>query len=94
MHSIRGRIALRRPDLMRMVFWSAVVFPYLQFDVQSEEWHPRQVIDGPRFRSRPISDLILGVLDRARDHLSRTQTAGWFQPESIAPYPQQCEAIA
>lgn len=54
MHSLRSRIIARRPDLSRVIFWSAVVFTHCDFRAQSEEWHPWQVIDSQLFRSRPI----------------------------------------
>src|SRR5437667_5835081 len=43
MHSIRRRIAEVRPDLFRIVFWSAVLFPYVPFRDKSGEWHAWQV---------------------------------------------------
>lgn len=54
MHSIREYVVKQRPDLSRVVFWSAVVFPYVPFSDASNEWHSWQVIGslGLRWRSR------------------------------------------
>jgi hypothetical protein len=65
MHSIRARLVGRRPDLSRILFWSAVIFPYVEFSAASDEWHPWQVIDARLFRSRSIGKLVVGILDRA-----------------------------
>jgi hypothetical protein len=42
MHSIRKRIIEIRPDFSHIVFWSAAIFPYVEFSVESDEWHPWQ----------------------------------------------------
>ncbi len=94
MHSIRGYLTDHRSDLSRVLFWSVVVFTNVPFDVQSEEWHPWQVVDGRAFHSRPIGLLLAGVLDNARAFLSGRPGASWFQPTSREPAPEQCLAIA
>ena len=94
MHSLRSRLVERRPDLSRILFWSAVVFPYIEFHISSDEWHPWQVVCCPRFRREPISELLSGVLDHARRFVSNCGTAGWFQLGSGEPYSEQCTAIA
>lgn len=71
MHSIRHRIARACPHLSHIICWSAVVFPYLEFDVTSSEWHDWQVIDAQRLRSRPLPDLLRAVLTRARMHVKQ-----------------------
>jgi Nuclease-related domain/UvrD-like helicase C-terminal domain/IstB-like ATP binding protein len=93
MHSVRALVD-RRPDLRRVPFWSAVAFPYVRFSEQSDEWHPWQVIDAQAFRSRPISELLVGVLDNARRFLTQHIGPRWFDPEAAEPTPRQCEAMA
>jgi hypothetical protein len=66
MHSIRTKLVARNPSLSGVLFWSAVVFPYIPFAIHSDEWHSWQVIDSTRFRTRPVSVLLEQVLDRAR----------------------------
>lgn len=94
MHSLRLRIAERRPELSKVVFWSAVIFPYLKFSSISEEWHPWQVIDTQAFRSRPLSQLLEAVLDHAHQHLQMCPGASWFKSELQEPDAKQCELIA
>jgi hypothetical protein len=93
MHSVRALVE-RRSDLRRVPFWSAVVFPYIPFDEESEEWHPWQVVDARGFRSRPIGELLEGVLDSARAFLQTRPSASWFDPSAGEPTPRQCEQIA
>lgn len=94
MHSLRSRLIKRRPDLSRIVFWSAVIFPYLSFSMESDEWHPWQVIDLQGFRARPLNRLLEAVLDNARSFLQECPTASWFYSGSNEPYPGQCDDIA
>lgn len=45
MHSIRTHVSRNNPDLSRLVYWSAVIFPYITFDIRSSEWHHWQGIE-------------------------------------------------
>lgn len=94
MHSIRQRLTARHPEFGRIVFWTAAIFPYVDFTATSEEWHRWQVIDRRAFRSRPIAALLLGVMNSAREFLRTRPTAAWFDPASPEPLPPRCEAIA
>ena len=94
MHSIRARVASDKPFLSKIPFWSAVVFPYVEFSMQSEEWNPWQVIDSRAFRARPIGKLLSDVLDHARSFLQTKASARWFDPKSSEPDTQQCQRIA
>ncbi|MEZ5343571.1 MAG: NERD domain-containing protein [Acidimicrobiales bacterium] len=94
MHSIREQVAERDPELARVLFFSAVVFPYISFSEQSPEWHPWQVVDAGQLRSQPVSSLILSILESARRLTASKPTARWFDSSSPAPLPQQVEAIA
>ena len=94
MHSIRTKLTTQRPDLSKIPFWSAVIFPYLQFSIESAEWHQWQVIDNRAFRSGSIGKLLNNVLDEVRRFLQTRESAPWFDPESTEPDHQQSEAIA
>lgn len=94
MHSLRQHLVQRRPDLSRVVFWTAVAFPYSRFSESSTEWHSWQVINTQSFTARPIGSLIESILIHARTHLSATPSARWFHPTSSEPYVEQCEEIA
>ena len=93
MHSLRKILITERPDLSNVPFWSAVIFPYASFNVTSPEWHQWQVIDSSIFWSRPLSNLVLNVINNARALLSKTETAKWFHPASKTPYHEQCQDI-
>lgn len=92
MHSIRQQINRRRPDLSRMPFWSAVVFPYIAFASSSPEWHDWQVIDAPGLRARPFSASLVSVLDHARALLAE-HGASWFHAAG-EPSNDQCTDLA
>ncbi len=92
MHSLRKTLGERRPDLSGVVFWSAVMFPYVTFDVQSEEWHPWQVIDARSFRGKSLGQALEAVLDSARALLAKKRVP-WFRPGTRQPTPSECGTI-
>jgi len=94
MHSLRQQVIRIEPALSRVPFWSAVAFPYVEFKVISDEWHPWQVIDSPRFVRQPIASLVAGILRSARSHLNSQPTAAWFREADRSPDQQQAAAIA
>ena len=93
MHSIRGKLARQRRDLASIPFWSAVIFPYVEFSTESEEWHKWQVIDNRQFRSVPIGQLLSNILTEARSFLQTRTSAAWFDPTASEPNRRQCKAI-
>lgn len=94
MHSLRDQLIQRRPDLKGIVFWSAVIFPYVVFDQQSPEWHSWQLIDARTFMSGSISRALITVLDKAHDLLRSRYGALWYHPERHEPDTRQCNVIA
>lgn len=82
MHSIRQYLVSKRPDLSRVMFWSAVIFPYITFSKSSPEWHDWQVIDARSYIAKPISQLFNSVLNQARIFLSESPTALWYDKDS------------
>lgn len=94
MHSLRQQVVRSDPTLSRVPFWSAVAFPYIEFSATSDEWHPWQVVDAPRFRQQPLAILISDVLRNARTFLSSQPSAGWFRQSDRYPDQQQAAAIA
>ena len=93
MHSIRERIVKRAPGLANVVFCSGVVFPYVNFEVRSEEWHEWQVVDARSFKSHSFALLVRNMLDREREHLADTETAKWFDARSLHPDVMQAETL-
>jgi Nuclease-related domain/UvrD-like helicase C-terminal domain/IstB-like ATP binding protein len=94
MHSLRQQVIRIEPSLSRVPFWSAVAFPYVEFKVISDEWHPWQVIDSPSFVRKPLASLVAGILRSARSHLNSQPTAAWFREADRFPDQQQAAAIA
>lgn len=94
MHSIRKHLLKARPDTAGILFWPAVVFPYVAFTITSGEWHHWQVIDRQAFTARPLASSLETILDHARLHLQEHTSSPWFNPASGEPAVEQCEAIA
>ncbi len=93
MHSIKDRLIKQRPDLKTVVFWSAVIFPYVDFSDESVEWHQWQVINQRKYQTESIGKLLERVLNSALQHL-RNKNVGWFRPDSTEPSIDQCKLIA
>lgn len=93
MHSIRNRLLKEDRALSAVLFWSATIFPYVEFSISSGEWHPWQAIDSTDFRRKPVSSLILEVLEQART-LLKGKGVYWFDETRNEPTPAQCEQIA
>jgi hypothetical protein len=90
MHSIREWLVKRRPDLSRVPFWSAVIFPYIPFDAKSDEWHPGKLsMARPSAAARYIR--CLSRFWRARRFLRDQPGAAWFHPDAREPRLEQCE---
>ena len=92
MHSLRDRLVHRHRALARVVFWSAVCFPFVDFAEASEEWHPWQVIDRRAMAARPLAQLCEGVLDHARKELQAHEEP-WFHAERHEPRGQQVDEL-
>ena len=88
MHSLRERLVRQHRDLARVVFWSAVCFPFVDFAETSEEWHPWQVIDRRALAKRSLTQLCESVLDHARQELVAHEEP-WFHAERHEPREQQ-----
>jgi len=93
MHSIRKKLVSRDRSLSGILFWSAVIFPYIPFVVQSEEWHSWQVIDHTRFETHSIGVLLEEVLDNAHTFISENTSTIWISGYAQPTVPQ-CALIA
>lgn len=93
-HSLRERVREANPSLRNIMFWSAVLFPYLEFREKSPEWHDWQVLDKSDFPRRDPSTVISEVLERAREYLSHVPSASWFNAAKKEPDIKQCQIIA
>ncbi len=93
MHSIRQRLVQVDPTLSSVMFWSAVALPYVEFNIYPDEWHHWQVIDSRDLRSKTISEIVQGVLNSARQFISKTKLS-WFDPRGKTPSATQCQSIS
>jgi DNA polymerase III delta prime subunit len=94
-HSIRKYIGQKDSSLSGLMFHSAVVLTEIDFEEKSLEWHPWQVIGRTNLLRMPISSLIEGVFDRARNHYRiHNATYSWFENQSSRPSVKQVNSIA
>ena len=90
MHSVRDRVLKARPLLRGVPFWSAVVFPFIDFAESSDEWHDWQVIDRRALAGRPLVDYVVHALERGRGRLAERSL---IRAESSEPTAAQCAEI-
>jgi DNA polymerase III delta prime subunit len=93
MHAARAYVVRKVSALSKVPFWSAVIFPYIPFNFESEEWQPWQVIDSRLYRTRPLSQSIQSVLGHARAFLAVPGRAPWFDPDDPVPSVDQCDDL-
>jgi DNA polymerase III delta prime subunit len=89
MHSVRKRVLEKNPGLSSILFWSAVIFPFLIFRDESVEWHAWQVIDRAALKSKPIGQLLYSLIGSARLFLAKHPAIKWFKPDNNSPAPEQ-----
>lgn len=88
MRSLQDVLGERRlTDAQSLVTWLAVVFTHCEFRVPAVEWNAWEVIDRRDLRVRPVSDLLVAVLDHARAKLPG-------KARDDAPTAKQCANIA
>ena len=92
MHSLRSYLVQQAPSARSTLFFSAVIFTHVRFNVQSPEWHPWQVIDADKLDLRLLSVSVRAVLSRAHEHLSSVPYAPNI--DRHAPTQQGAETIA
>lgn len=94
MHALRDSISSRDSVNRNVLFWSGVIFTSQSFNEQSPEWQPWQYIDGADLTRRPISRLIIGMLDRAHSHsASRSGAAHWYDSAASRPSEDQVNRL-
>ncbi len=94
MHSLRQQVIQSDSSLSRVPFWSAVAFPFIEFNATSGEWHPWQVIDSASFKRQQMAPLVSGILRSARSYLGSQPSAKWFRDGDRLPDTQQSARIA
>lgn len=85
MHAIRQHVENNDPSLRGLLFFSAVLFTYIDFDEQSPEWHPWQFVDRSVLSRLPISICCLCILNKAHEHVGSTPSTKWYNPKRSRP---------
>ena len=93
MHSLRKRLAEKTRLPRDVVFWCAVVVPFLEevehFD--TDEWAPWELITRQATKSPSLVPIFEGVLTQARKRLLATpSTARMFSSGSQSPSREEC----
>jgi hypothetical protein len=93
MHSLRAFLLIRCPQMKSVLFWSAVIFPQLQFKIETVEWHDWQVLDRQRLSARPISSLLRALLEHGKQ-FAASKGQLWAIEQQSRPNRESCELIA
>lgn len=94
MHALKDNIAQRDSLCGDVLFWSGVIFTSQSFHEHSPEWHSWQFIDGPDLSRRPISKLIVGMLEKAHAHsATRVASAYWYDDRASRPTHDQMQRL-
>jgi hypothetical protein len=85
MYSIKHYLEERDQRLQSLLYWSAVVFPYVDVPYESIEWQDWQLIDRQSFDNAPLAASILHVLECAHELVANTPYAAWYHPLKSRP---------
>lgn len=92
MHQLREQCK-NHPDLKGILFWSAVAFPNIEFDIRSPEWHSWQIIDHAKMLKSSLPELVVDILNRAAAFMEQVPTAKWFDPQLSRPTKDQIDIL-
>lgn len=88
MYSVMEILGRRRQeDARSVVVWFAVLFTHTEFDQPGVEWNDWESLDLRDLNRHPMSELVCGVLDKARERVPRKVLEDH-------PTSRQCRAIA
>lgn len=87
MYSIKEYLAGRDDRLAKLLYWSAVVFPFIDVPFGSPEWHSWQLIGQSQLNKGPISSHLVNVLENAHGWMAGRETATWYHPGTSRPSP-------
>lgn len=83
----------KQAGTLKAPFFSAVAFTHLNFEDQSPEWHPWQVIDKQKIDRHGIVQCILNAAKAGRNHFETTAAGAWLKKETDAPDPQTVKRL-
>lgn len=86
MHAIRDIVGHKDALCRKVLFWSGVLFTSQAFYENSPEWHQWQFIDAMDLSRKPISKLIIDMLECAHKHSSSLKGSSyWYDKEQSRP---------
>jgi hypothetical protein len=83
----------KQAGTLKAPFFSAVAFTHLDFEDQSPEWHPWQVIDKQKIDRYGVVQCILGAAKAGRKHFETTGAGAWLKNEADEPSPQTIKRL-
>lgn len=94
MHAVRKFLSRSDITCNKLMFFSGVLFTYIDFDEQSPEWHIWQYADRSRLSRTPISEVCSKILRCAHEHVRSTPSAAWYDPKASRPDKEHSLKIA
>lgn len=86
MHAIREIVGHKDALCRKVLFWSGVLFTSQAFYEHSPEWHQWQFIDALELSRKPISKLIINMLECAHKHSASLKGSSyWYDKEQSRP---------
>lgn len=95
-HSLRKYLIDESPIYSGIMCWSAVCFPYINFELRPNpfEWFQWQVIDKNRMTDGKFEQSVSNVFNEAKNILKNTNSGKWFENNSKRPDINECNEIA
>lgn len=75
-------------------FFSVVFFTHAEFYETSPEWHTWQLVSVKRLRNESISEIVIDILQQAREHMASKPNAAWFRLQDTQPSEAECKQLA
>ncbi len=94
MFSIKEYLASRDDRLAKLLYWSAVIFPFIDVSVESAEWHSWQLIDQSQLSKASLSTLLVSLLENAHRWVAGRASAKWYHPNTSRPSPALAKLAA
>jgi len=93
--SVRKKVTSSLPAASGVLLWPAVIFTHCVPGPRAEtgDWHPWELITSADLERLVLDKLLLKVISRAREHVSKAKQARWFDPSSQRPTVADCTAI-
>lgn len=94
MHALRETISKKDVSYSDVLFWSGVIFTSQSFYEHSPEWHAWQFLDRMDLSRKPISKLIVNMLEKAHKHSSSLiGSSNWYKNEMSRPSEKKIQRL-